>query len=183
MIMKQGVRILAINDSPFKLTDREALVVGIVGRQGIIEGVLSFNVSVDGKDSTEKIMRAIRRSRFADQIKVTALNGTVIAGLNVIDLPTIRKSLGIEPLAITRKKPHPHLLERVARTRSGKERSDAIKRLNSSLKITRINGYYVQHLNESEKPTAEMVESCVYLLRLAHLVASGVVRGESKGRL
>ncbi len=181
--MKQGVRILALNDSPFTLSDKKTLVIGIIGREGVIEGVISFYVSVDGTDSTKQILRSVRKSRFADQIKVIALNGTVIAGMNVIDLPMIKKYLKVEPIAITRTKPHHKLLEDVARRRLGKERVHAIRTLNDGLAVEKIGGYYTQRISKSEKPRPGMVGLCVHLLRLAHLVASGVTRGESKGRL
>ncbi len=181
--MKQGVRILALNDSPFTLKDKKTLVIGIIGRDSIIEGVLSFYVSVDGTDSAAQIIKSIRKSRFADQIKVLALNGTVIAGMNVIDVKKIKKELKIEPIAITRKRPHPKLLEGVAKRRLGKGRVESIRKLNANLDITRMGGYYVQNLSGEEKPEEEMIGLCAHLLRLAHLVASGVAKGESKGRL
>ncbi|MEM3839485.1 MAG: DUF99 family protein [Candidatus Micrarchaeaceae archaeon] len=184
MMMKQGIRILALNDSPFSLSDKATRIIGIVGRAGVIEGVLSFDVTVNGIDSTKKIISAIRKSRFAGQIKVLALNGTVIAGMNAIDIGEIRKRLGIEPIAITRKRPRHGLLEAVAKRRLGAMRANMIRNLNSGLRILKIGNYYVQLPNlGSEKPSPELVELCVSLLRLAHIVASGVARGESKGRL
>ena len=183
MMMKQGIRILALNDSPFAFSDRKSRMIGIVGRRGIVEGVLSFSVSVDGDDSTMGIIRAVKRSRFADQIRVIALNGTVTAGLNAVDMAKVHKALGVQPLAITRKRPRHTLLESVARKRLGSEKSKTIRKLNDSLETYRARGYYVQRLRMSEKPSPELVELCVSLLRLAHLVASGVARGESSGRI
>lgn len=181
--MKQGVRILALNDSPFTPPDRKTRVIGIIGRSGVVEGVLSFSVSVDGTDSTAQIIRSIRRSRFASQIKVLALNGTVVAGLNVIDIARIKRLLKVEPIAVTRKRPHPRLLESVARKRSGREKAELVRKLGRGIEIRKIARFYVQTLPKAEKPSREMTESCVSLLRLAHLVASGVAKGESTGRL
>ncbi len=181
--MKKGARVLAINDSPFRLSDREARVIGVLGRLDAVEGVLSFSVRVDGDDATDAIIRSLRGSRFGGQARVLALNGTVLAGLNAVDMQRIKKELSVEPLAITRRRPHPALLQRVARLRLGRARAASIKRLNGLLRIEKTAGYYVQRLEGAERPSAEMVGVCVSLLRLAHLVASGVARGESRGRI
>lgn len=181
--MKQGVRVLSLDGFPFSRLDKKTKMVGIVGRRGVIEGILSFSVSVDGNDSTESIIKAVKRSRFAGQIRVIALNGTVVAGLNAMDLTQLKKDLNMQPLAITRKRPRHRLLESVARKRLGRERALLISKLNNSLETTKISGYYVQCLKGSAKPSEELVEICVSLLRLSHLIASGMAKGESTGRL
>jgi endonuclease V-like protein UPF0215 family len=181
--MKRGIRVLSLDCFPFSFSDKRTKMVGIVGRLGVIEGILSFSVSVDGDDSTESIIDAVKRSRFSGQIRVLALNGTVTAGLNAMDLTRLKKDLNVQPLAITRKRPRHKLLESVARKRLGRKRSSLISKLNNSLETAKISGYYVQRLKGSVKPSEELVELCVSLLRLSHLIASGVAKGESTGRL
>ncbi|VVB77026.1 Uncharacterised protein [uncultured archaeon] len=64
-MLKKGARILAIDDSSFTKGDKDALVAGVIGREGVVEGVISFHVSVDGTDSTGKIIRSVKKSKFA----------------------------------------------------------------------------------------------------------------------
>ncbi len=80
---KKGIRILAVDDGPLDKSGKGVLVVGIVGREGTIEGVLSFRVDADGSDATERLSATIQKTRFRDQIKLIALNGVTLAGPDV----------------------------------------------------------------------------------------------------
>lgn len=80
--MKAGSRILALDDSSFGKTGK-SLVIGVVGRKGVIEGILSFSVSVDGSDATKILIARVKRSRFFQQIRLIATNGITFAGLNL----------------------------------------------------------------------------------------------------
>lgn len=49
--MKGGVRMLALASGPiYGRKRRRTLVVGVVGRAGTVEGVLSGRVTIDGDD-------------------------------------------------------------------------------------------------------------------------------------
>lgn len=89
-MMRSGSRILALDDSALSKKDGKSLVIGVVGRGNLVEGIISFSVRIDGKDSAELIINAVRASRFRPQIKLIVLNGTVLAGLNVVDAEKIR---------------------------------------------------------------------------------------------
>lgn len=184
--MKSGIRIIAIEDSPFSRKKKECMLVGVVGRQDIIEGILSFNVEVDGSDSTDAILKAIKKSRFLDQIRLVALNGNTVAGMNIIDIVKLSMALKIPVIAITRKKPHPKDLKaaiRKAAPRNYTEKSRLLDKIGKSAEISKISGYYVQRVNANDADIRELVESSARLLRLAHIIASGISTGESKGRL
>ncbi|MCL5419889.1 MAG: DUF99 family protein [Candidatus Marsarchaeota archaeon] len=183
-MIKEGVRILALEGAPFRKGDEEALVIGTIGRRGAVEGILSFMVRVDGEDSTAKIIRAVARSRFADQIRLVALNGITLAGLNLVDVKRVERELRVKVIAITRKKPHLNLLINVvnkwARSRN---KSRIMKYLEKDAKISRTRGYYVQYLNTAEGLREGVILRCADLLRLSHIIASGLARGESRGRM
>jgi len=183
--MKEGIRILSVDDAPFAKSDSESLVVGIVARKEVVEGVISFYVTVDGNDATDKLISKIRQSRFLREIKLVALNSITLAGLNIVDIIKINSELNIPVLAITRKKPNQRAMEH-AIERSGKDVEEKIRllrKINKASLGSRSNGFYIQYIGIARKELSIFVNTAYQMLRLAHLVASGVVKGESKGRL
>jgi endonuclease V-like protein UPF0215 family len=182
--MKSGARIVAIEGAPFVKSEKKALAVGVIVRQGVVEGVISFYVSVDGSDAIDEIAKHIESSRFKDQLKLIALNGITIAGLNIIDIFDLSKKTGMPVVAITRRKPHVTLLKRAIKS-SGinvKEKLKIIQKI-SSIKAARIGGFYVQPCGIQEAEFKDKIGMSVEALRLAHIIASGISRGESKGRI
>ena len=191
--MKSGIRIAAAASGPIK-GRKSTLLVIVVYREGIVEGVLSDKIGVDSSDSSKKIISRIRRSRFKDQVKVLALNGIALAGLNVVDVHSVSKALGVEFIILTRKKPHKDLLiKAVERIKSGSKEGTkaaiAAKRdiglINGvgMLQIKKINGFYAQSSLDLGKSDSGLVMSAFEALRIAHLIANGVETGESKGRI
>ena len=191
--MKSGIRIAAAASGPIK-GRKSTLLVIVVYREGIVEGVLSDTIGVDSSDSSKKIISRIRRSRFKDQVKVLALNGIALAGLNVVDVHSVSKALGVEFIILTRKKPHKDLLikavERIRReSKEGTKAAIAAKRdiglINGvgMLQIKKVNGFYAQSSLDLGKSDSGLVMSAFEALRIAHLIANGVETGESKGRI
>ncbi len=185
MMMKDGIRILAIDDSTIFSFEENVLVVGVIGRRDMLEGIVSFKVIKDGDDATEKIKKAVKNSRFREQIRIIVLNGTVVAGMNVVDLIKLKKELNIPIMAITRKTPHPDMLKKCITSSEKHDYINKLKILDSNIKSAKINGIrnmYVQSVGINKKDIAKHFENSVRLLRIAHIIANGVARGESKGR-
>ena len=183
-MQKKGIRILAIDDSSFSRSDSNVLVIGVIGREDVVEGVISFYVERDGADSTAKILGAISKSRFNGQVRIIAMNGMVLGGLNVVDAYALNRRLGVPVIAVTRKRPHARLLENAIR-KSGKEiekKISVLDRVNRSIHLTRRGGFYFQCLGINDTG-ATVADNAVRLLRLAHMIATGMANGESKGRL
>jgi endonuclease V-like protein UPF0215 family len=185
-MMKDGIRILAVDDSRFARGDSTVRIIGVVGRRDLVEGILSFMVKTDGNDATAKLIKAAGSSRFFEQIKLIAINGTTVAGMNIIDILKVNRDLGAPVLAITRKKPHPSLLCRtIARAKpygyAGKVKT--IKKISGNAQVFTEGGLYVQAAGIGKDGAARHVAGCASLLRLAHLIASGVSSGESRGRI
>jgi hypothetical protein len=185
-MMKSGIRIIAVDDSRFKRGDRGVLVVGVVGRGDVIEGILSCRVAADGADSTRNIIGMISSSRFKQQIRLVVTNGTTVAGLNVIDIKEVHSRLGMPVMAITRKRPHPDMLKasiRSMRPEAYAEKIAIIDGISKSAELSRVGGMYVQHIGIGKALMSGYAGSSIALLRLAHMIASGVSGGESKGRI
>ena len=188
--MKGGVRIAAITTGPIgrgggRKSGGKVLLVCVVGTLNGIEGVLSTSVTIDGDDATGKIIRMIKGSRFSDQVKVVALNGVAMAGLNVVDTGKLGAASKSEVLVITRHRPRPALLMRALRAMErdiGMPVKERVELLKKQEKSTMVDGFYVQ----SRMGVAEVkriLGKSVDLMRLSHLLSSGISRGESNGRI
>lgn len=183
MLLKAGARILALNGAPFRRNGRRELIIGLVARMGQIEGALSFEVSIDGDDATENLIRSLGRSKFADQVKVIATNGIALGGLNIMDFEKIAVELGVAVVSVTRKRPRRSLLRKaLSGNPQAKAKNAMIERNYKKIKIIRKNGFYVQLLGIDEKSATGRMEEIISLLRTTHMIASGIGNGESRGR-
>ena len=68
--MKQQIRLLGVDDSPFTFTEKYATVIGVVMRGGeYLECVLRSQVAVDGSDATYVCKEMIENTRHKKQLK------------------------------------------------------------------------------------------------------------------
>ena len=89
--MKEGVRILAVDDVPFSKGDPSTLLVGVVLRKGVMEHVLYRRIEIDGEDSTEAIKDMLSDRPLKEQTKVVFLDGMTFGGLNIVDMKELAK--------------------------------------------------------------------------------------------
>ncbi len=180
--MKSGIRIFAVAGGVADKSGK-VLAVGVIGRGDIMEGVCSFHIRKDGFDSTSGIIKAVRKSRFREQIKMIALNGNVLAGLNVVDTSMLCKTLSLPILSFTRKRPRKSMLLKALRSvRLYAERKDRLESSYSESKLIKSSGFYVRCTGTSEL-SSQIADSAANMLRMAHIIARGVTSGESKGRM
>lgn len=184
--MKSGSAFVAVASGPIQDRKR-ALIVGIVAREGKIEGILSSSVAVNGEDATKRITSMIAGSRFGEQAKIVALTGIAIAGLNVVDVPALEKALNANTIVFTRARPEPKKLVYALiafAKKSGtkvKERI-ALVRKQAKRKTFSVEGFHLQSTMEKHELSAFAAQT-FEMLRIAHLVASGMETGESRGRI
>lgn len=189
--MKQQLRVLGIDDSPFKFKDERALLVGALVRvPNYLEGVLTTDVKVDGDDATDRIIRMLSGSKYLDQVKAVMLDGIAVAGFNVVDLERLSASLKVPVITVTRDSPD------VGKMRSALEkhfpdwqaRYELISKFELRRLTTEHNPLYACGVGLSWPELEELVRLSTVRgavpepLRMAHLIAAGVVRGESYGR-
>lgn len=195
--VKRGIRIVGIDDSPFEKfgSGRRVLVVGVVQRDAVIEGVLSTQVTKDGNDATAKLIKMLRSSRFMPQIRLLLLNGIMLAGFNVVDIDALHAKLGIPVIALTRRKPDMRdvisALRKASKTRREYERKVAIigkagqpYEIEVELKDLGTRKISIQTAGLSPEDAGALLRRFgIGPLRLAHIIGSGVVTGESSGRI
>lgn len=180
-IIKTGARVAAFSSGPIKRgSGAKVLLVGIVSKQGRVEGILSSRIKTEGEDSTATIIKTISGSRFRDQVKMVALNGVALAGLNVVDLERLRSS-GYDYVVLTRNRQRPSLLIKAIRIRKG--RNSLQERLvveHAKSEQRKVGGFYVR----SSIPVPKgMISEIFESLRLSHMISNGISTGESKGRI
>ncbi len=185
--LRREVRVIGIDDGPFyKFRKGSVLVVGTIYRGGdYMDGVVSTTAKVDGSDSTKNISRMINKSKFKSQIRVIFLNGIGVGGFNIIDIPKLSKLTGIPVIAVTRQYPDiPKILTTLVKL-GMKKKVDLITQLPQPTKIGKV---YVQHINidlDRAKQFMKLTTLHSYIpepLRIAHIIAAGIVKGESRGR-
>jgi len=185
--MKKEIRCIGIDDAPFdKFSDKEVLVVGTIYRGGsFMDGVLSTKVTVDGEDSTEKIVDMINKSKFKPHLQFIFLDGIAVGGFNIIDIRELYEKTNIPVIVVVRRKPD---IEEIKRTLIKLKKDNKIEILDKASPVQKVNKIYVQFIGTSLAVVQEALKTtCTHSLIpepviVAHLVAAGVTRGESRGK-
>jgi hypothetical protein len=185
--MKKEVRIVGIDDAPFdKFNDKRVLVVGTVFRGGhFMDGLLSTYVTVDGDDSTKKLVTMINGCKFKPQLQVIMLDGIAVGGFNVVDIVKLNKETKVPVIVVMRDYPDFKKIEE-ALVKLKKEKK--IRLMHKAGKITKVGKIHIQTAGLTLKKAREFLKiSCTHSflpepVRVAHLIASGVVSGESRGK-
>lgn len=189
--MKQQIRILGIDDSPFGFDDDRAMVVGTLVRlPNYLEGVIRSEVAVDGTDATEAVVKMVSKSRFRDQIKLIMIDGIALAGFNVIDLDQVYSSLRIPILTLTRDRPDLEKMKKalVKHFEDWRARYGLVTKFGLKTIRTEHNPLYACGLGMEWPEFEQLVRMSTVRgvvpepLRMAHLIASAMAKGESYGR-
>ncbi len=191
MLVKKEIRILGWDDGPFPKGQKgKAVMVGTIFRGGsFMDGLLKTEIDVDGMDATEKIVEAVSRSKHKD-LRVIMLGGITFGGFNFVDIKRVYEKTGLPVIVIVRKrtdmkkfrdamKKLPHFADRwKAVANAGRFFAADIKG----------KGIYFQKAGLTEEEAKKIIALSASRglkpepLRVAHMIASGIVKGESIGR-
>jgi uncharacterized protein len=188
--IKDEVRILGFDDGPFKRGDSETLLVGTVFRGGRwMDGLLSAKVSVDGLDSTDRLISLLARCRFKD-IRVVMVDGIAFGGFNIVDIQRLHDTSGLPVVAVTRDMPDFAGIKSALRHLPDYDtRWGLIEKAGTPKPVETRNGKHV-HIQTSgisfQDASAIVKLSATRSLipepiRVAHIIAQGIVSGQSKG--
>ena len=189
--IKREIRILGIDDSA--LLNEKVMIVGTVFRGGDwMDGVLRSDITKDGLDATDVIWRMITRSKHYGQIRAVMLDGVTYAGFNVVDIQKIYGQTGIPVIVVMRTKPDFEKIKYALKHfPDGEERWAIIKAAGKIDEVALENGknsLYVQRTGinlESVKKIIRLTSTRSNIpepLRVAHLIATGIILGESRGK-
>ncbi len=189
--MKAKSRFLGIDDAPFRFSNETVPIVGVVVQApSYIEGVLTTLADVDGHDATERIAAMVRRSRYRAGLAAILIDGTAVGGFNVIDIDAVHAAVDRPVVTVTRKKPNLGSMEAALRRRfdDWQERLAIIRRHEIEAIRTGHGSVWVTYVGVSRTEVQEVLSLTTVRgvlpepLRVAHLIAAGIVRGESRGR-
>ncbi|HJO02100.1 MAG: DUF99 family protein [Candidatus Woesearchaeota archaeon] len=186
-MLKKEMRVIGIDDSPFnKFGKGNVLIVGAVFRGGsFLDGVLSTKVSIDGDNSTKKIIEMINKCKFKPQLQCIFLDGIAVAGFNVIDVKELSKKTKLPVIVIIRRKPN---IEKIKKTLIKIGKKNKIRLIDKAGSVVPVGEIYIQLTGLSVEKAKEILKiTCTRSLipepiRIAHLIASGITFGESRGK-
>ncbi|HIH05424.1 TPA: DUF99 family protein [Candidatus Woesearchaeota archaeon] len=183
---KKEIRFVGIDDSPYTKGDKSSLLIATFFRGGLaLDGVMSCSAAVDGDDATERMAGMILKSKFRRQVQCIFLDGIAVAGFNVVDVQELHRKTGMPVIVVMRRYPDLEGMRR-ALVKMGQERKFEV--IQKAGPITRINSICIQSFGLSPGEAKEFLDiACTrsFLpepIRVAHLIAAGVVKGESRGR-
>ncbi|MBI2546871.1 MAG: DUF99 family protein [Candidatus Aenigmarchaeota archaeon] len=192
-MFKSEVRILGFDDSPFKRTDKKVSIIGIIYRGGsFLDGALKTDVEVDGLDATEKLAALINKSKHKPQLKVMMFDGITLGGFNIIDIKRLYEETNIPIIVINRKHPNlPSVKEALEKNFADfNERWEML--LNAGeIKVCSIKSdkkVYYQTIGLEDSEAEDLIRLSTTHgdipepLRVAHMIAGAIVKGESSGR-
>ncbi|HII92786.1 MAG TPA: DUF99 family protein [Methanosarcina sp.] len=187
--IKPEIRILGIDDSA--LFNEKVMIVGAVFR-GVnwIDGVLRSEITKDGLDATEVICEMIKKSKHYGQIRTVILDGITYGGFNVVDIQMLYRETGIPVVVVMRSYPNFEKIKSALNYFSdGAERWEIIKRAGE---VERVSGQkssiYIQRAGIGIETVKRIIQltsirsNIPEPLRVAHLIATGIILGESRGK-
>ncbi|MFH1055396.1 MAG: DUF99 family protein [Candidatus Altiarchaeota archaeon] len=189
--IKDEIRIVGFDDGPFKRGQKDVLVVGAVFRGGLwMDGVISTKASVDGLDATEKLSSLMKSCRFKD-LRVIMLDGIAFGGFNIVDIHALNRESKMPVIVVTRDMPDFKEIESALKHLTDFDtRWKLIQGAGEPKPVETMKGKKV--FIQSAGIRFEDAEKIVKLsatrsllpepIRVAHLIAQGIVLGQSKGK-
>ena len=191
-MLKSEIRIAGFDDGPFDKEKTSTPVIGVIYRGGkFLDGILRTDITIDGLDSTQKLIKLINSSRHKQQLKVLMLDGITVGGFNIVDVKQLHKNTGLPVIIFNRKYPDLVSVKNALMNLSGFdirwkmiENAGKIKEcsLSNDKKI------YYQSIGMSDEDAEDALRmssthgDIPEPLRVAHLIATAIVKGESYGR-
>jgi endonuclease V-like protein UPF0215 family len=181
------MNVIGFDDGPFPRDHRgDVLLVGTVCSGTRLDGVVTSRIRRDGSNSTQRMIRAVQESQFAGAIRAVLLQGIAVGGFNVVDVHQLSDTLGVPALVVMRRVPDMEAIRRaVLRVPGGRRKWSLIE---SAGAIEPLASLWVQRVGLSMAEAGRLVRATTLhghlpeALRLAHLIAGGVVTGRSRGR-
>jgi hypothetical protein len=191
--IKQEIRIVGFDDGPFVPRSKgQVPVIGVVFRGGsFLDGILKTDVSIDGMDATDILIKVINKSRHKKQLRVIMLKGITIGGFNMINIKQLHEKTGLPVIVVNRKMPNLKDIKNALRNFDDFEnRWKCIKDAGKiyKMKIEKNKNIYFQFKGLKKEEVGRIIRlSCTRSfipesLRVAHLIASALIKGESEGR-
>jgi hypothetical protein len=167
------------------------MLIATVFRAGNwLDGVIRTYIAGDGRNSTYQIICMVNSTRHKDQLGVMMLDGITFGGFNVANIREIFEATGIPVIVVMRKYPNLIKIEQaLKRFPDWKDRWNDVLDAGEIYKIKNGNkeDIYIQICGIDLEDAETIVRLSATRsaipepLRAAHIIAAGVITGESKG--
>lgn len=188
--IKPEIRVMGVDDGA-PVGNKTPLVGVVLRGNKWVEGVLKSEITPDGMDVTDKLIEMVRSSRQRGQLRVIMSDGITFAGFNILDVHKVFEELGLPLIAVSRTRPNLKDIRKALRNLPDwKERWNLIKRSGSVHPFRsprRRATIYIQSVGIEPDTARQIVEltlgrsSIPEPIRIAHMVATAIVKGESHG--
>ena len=153
----------------------------------LVEATAITSFPVDGPDATDFLARWIGELRARPTLDAVVLGGITMAGLGVVDLTELAETLALPVLSVTRRDPREHRLQHALQSAGLEDRIALVDRAPDAVQAR--PGLYVAHAGIERRAALDLVRASARKshfpepLRVAHLIAAAIARGESRGRV
>jgi hypothetical protein len=178
---KEEARIAGIDDGPFDTGSLTVdVIITIMRLDGYIEGFIRTSITKDGYDSATRIVDAIKKSRFSDQIRFILSDGACLGGFNVLDIRYIHEQLEVPVITCSSNEPEPESMKKalIENLKDGRERFDLVS-LHETEEVRMKNGKcFIRSIGIPSKRAKWLVEKITIRgntpepIRISHMVAS-----------
>ena len=186
--LRKRIRVVGFDDACFdRNRESEARLCGIVCSKTRFEGMLWGSLTIDGTDATEQITRLLMESKFLPQVHVILLDGITFGGMNVINLQQLHERTDLPCVAVMRKPPDLRAFAKVIDIIEG-ENGERRRNLNAAGPVHELGGFVFQTVGAEPAVVADVLEVLTdkgkvpEALRLAHLIGTAVMTGQSGNR-
>ncbi|MEM4598284.1 MAG: DUF99 family protein [Candidatus Diapherotrites archaeon] len=186
-LCEKNIRAIGIDDGFFKprQSGNTKIVAVLMRADSRIEGILFSDVTVDGLDSTQRIIEMLcsNRPKFIGQAKAIFLSGVNFAGFNIVDIDGLYSVLKTPIIVVFRKKPRMQKIREALKcfTDSSK-RMGLIKKAGRIYRTDKIffqcKGIKPKHAKAFIK-IFSLHSNLPEPVRVAHLIASASTLGRS----
>ncbi|MDX1532510.1 MAG: DUF99 family protein [Rhodothermales bacterium] len=180
---------VGFDDAPFERGHRgDVDVVGAVFGGERLHGIVRGRVRRDGADSARVLAALVNGSKYREHVQLIFLQGVALAGFNVVDVAALHAATGKPVLVVARKEPDREAVRRalLEHVPGGAQKWPLVERLGP---MEPCAGVWVQRVGLAPAAAEAAVRFHARFgrlpepLRVAHLVATGLHFGESRGRV
>lgn len=187
---KPGARLIGFDDGPFTFEDETTSLAGVMTRGGgYVEAVMAGQVTVDGTDATRAMVGLLEGAGLLETAQAVVVNGGALGGFNVVDLEALHDRLGLPVAAVIRDLPDHEAVE-AALAGHFEDAEDRLAVLTAQALEPVDLGQGTVHVRRVGG-TLEALAGLLRVntvrgrrpepLRIAHLVATAIAEGRSRG--
>ena len=189
--MKSEIRLLGVDDGPFHFSDKKTAIIGVVMRaRGYLEGIIKKEITIDGSEATTLVIDMISHTRHRQQLKAMMLDGAALGGFNVVDIDKVFEETSLPVITVTRDKPNFEKIKTAlhAHFDDWQDRYELLTRGQLFELKTAYSPIFVKCAGISFEEAKEIITLATIRgaipepIRVAHIIASGILRGESYGK-